>query len=120
AIARDVDDELTILAVDLGIDDRMLGNLVEIVRIVRGVLETPFDLAVGRIDREHACGPFVVAGPIFRTVVRAGIADALIKRVALRIVGRGLPDRRPAVLPALLAILPGLVARLAGARNRVG
>src|SRR5262249_53221647 len=119
-IARDVDDELAILAVDLGVDDRVLGDLVVVVGVVRGVLEAPLDLAVRWADREHACGPFVVAGPIFRIVVRAGIADALIERVALRIVGGSLPDRRAAMFPVLLAILPGLIAGLAGTRNRIG
>src|SRR5262249_37314950 len=37
-----------------------------------------------------------------------------------RIVSGGFPDRAAAVLPALLAVLPGLVARFAGARDRVG
>src|SRR5262249_6240857 len=53
-------------------------------------------------------------------IVRAGIADALVERVALGVVGRGLPHRAAAVLPALLAVLPGLVAGLAGAGNGVG
>src|SRR5207248_947348 len=39
---------------------------------------------------------------------------------ALRIVGRGLPDRAATVLPALLAVLPGLVAGFAGAGDGVG
>src|SRR5262249_57491554 len=112
AVARDVNDELAILAVDLGVDDRVLGDLVVVVGVVRCVLEAPLDLAVGRADREHARRPLVVAGPILRIIVRARIADALIERVALWIVGRGLPDRRAAVLPALLSILPPLVSRL--------
>src|SRR5262249_15907772 len=37
-----------------------------------------------------------------------------------RILGRGLPHRSAAVLPALLAVLPRFIARLAGARDRVG
>src|SRR5215813_1383419 len=101
AVAGDVDDELTILAVDLGVDDWMLGYLVEIVGVVGRILESPLDLAVGGIDREHARRPLVVAGPIFRIIVRTGIADALIERIGLRIVGGGLPDRRAAMLPAL-------------------
>src|SRR5262249_3950381 len=36
------------------------------------------------------------------------------------IVSRGFPDRGAAVFPALLAVLPGLVARLARARDRIG
>jgi hypothetical protein len=46
AVARRMDDELAVFAVDLRIDDRVLGDFVEVVRIVRGILETPLDLAV--------------------------------------------------------------------------
>src|SRR5262249_39439903 len=45
AIARRVQQELAILPVELGVDDRMLRDLVEIVGIVRGVLVAPLDLA---------------------------------------------------------------------------
>src|SRR5262249_33850148 len=86
----------------------------------RGVLEAPLDLAVVGSDGEHARRPLVVAGAILNVVVRSGIADALIEGVGLRIVGRGLPDRAAAVLPAVLAVLPGLVAGLAGAGDGVG
>src|SRR5262249_40589066 len=92
AVAGGVDDQLAILAVDLGVDDRVLGDLIVVVGIVGCVLETPFDLAIGRVDRKHARGPLVVAGSIFRIIVGAGIADALVERVALRIIGGGLPD----------------------------
>src|SRR5262249_54528468 len=119
AVAAGVHHELAILAIDLGVDDRMLGDLIVVIRIVGRVLVAPFDLAVRGREREHAGGPLVVARPIFRIPVGASIADALVKRVSLRIVGRGLPDRGAAVLPALLAVLPGLVAGLAGARNGV-
>src|SRR5262249_13672059 len=96
-----------------GVDDRVLGDLVEVIGVVRGVLEAPLDLAVARREREHACGPLVVARPVFRVPVRAGIADALVERVGLWIVGRGLPARRAAVLPAF-------VAGLAGAGDGIG
>ena len=115
-----MDDQLAILAVDLDLDDRVLGDLVEVVGIVRRVLVAPLDLAVAWAERQHACRPFVVAGAVFRVPVRAGIADALIERVGVGVVGRGLPDRSAAVLPAVLAVLPGLVAGLAGARDGVG
>src|SRR5262249_46505328 len=45
---------------------------------------------------------------------------ALIERVGVGIIGRGLPHRAAAMLPAVLAILPGVVARLTGARDREG
>src|SRR5262249_40287955 len=103
------------------------GDLVVVVRILRRVLEAPLDLAVVRAEREHARRPLVVARTVLDVVVRAGVADALVERVGLRIVGRGLPDRAAAVLPALLAVLPallaflpGLVAGSAGAGNGVG
>src|SRR5262249_18389036 len=99
---------------------RVLGDLVVVIRILRGVLEAPLDLAVVRVDGEHARRPLVVAGAIRDVVVGTGIADALVEGVGLRIVGRGLPDRAAAVLPAVLAILPGLVAGLAFARDGVG
>ena len=119
-IAACVHDQLAILAIDLGVDDRMLGDLVVVIGIVGRVLEAPLDLAVRRREGEHARGPLVVARPVFRVPVRAGIADALVERVGVRIIRGGLPDRRAAVLPALLAVLPGFVARLAGTRNGVG
>src|SRR5262249_37917179 len=68
----------------------------------------------------HAGGPLVVAGAVFGIPVRTGIADALIDCVGVGIIGRGLPDRGAAVFPALLAVLPGLVAGFAGARDRIG
>jgi hypothetical protein len=37
--------ELAILAIDFGVDDRVLGDFVEIIGIVGGVLEAPLDLA---------------------------------------------------------------------------
>src|SRR5262249_30356617 len=46
--------------------------------------------------------------------------DALIERVGLWVVSGGFPDRGAAMLPALLAVLPGLVAGLARARDGVG
>src|SRR4029077_3053892 len=109
AIARGMDHELAVLAIDLGVDDRVLGDFVVVVGIVGGILVAPFDLAVVRAERQHARGPLVVARAIFGVPVGAGIADALIEGIALRIVGRGLPYGSAAVLPALLAVLPGLV-----------
>src|SRR6202011_4665636 len=81
---------------------------------------TPLDRAVIGAEREHARRPFIVARPVFGIVVRAGIADTLVERVGVRVIGGGLPDRPAAMFPALLAVLPGLVAGLAGARDRVG
>ncbi len=112
--------QLAILAIDLGVDERVLGDFVKVIGIVRGVLETPLDLAVARADGEHARGPFVVARPVFGVEVRAGISDALVERVRVRIVGRGLPDRAAAMPPALLAVLPGLATWLPGTGDRVG
>src|SRR5579871_3926985 len=119
AVAGGVHHELAVLAVDLGVDDRVFGDFVEIIGIIRRVLEAPFDLAVIRAQRQHARGPLVVAGAIFRVPVWPGIADALVERVGLRVIGRGLPHGPAAMLPALLAVLPGLVAGLAGTRDRV-
>src|SRR5258708_1778267 len=120
AVAGGMDHKLAVLAADLGIDDRVLGDFVEVIGIVRGVLVAPLDLAVVRADRQHARRPLAVAGAIFRIPIRARIADTLVESVGLRIVGRGLPHRSAAVLPALLAVLPGLVAGLSRARDRVG
>src|SRR5262245_26388621 len=119
-VAGRVHDHLAVLAIDLGVDDRVLGNLVVVVGVVRGVLEAPLDLAVARRDREHARRPLVIAGPVFGVPVGAGVANALIERVGVGVIGGSFPDRRPAVLPAFLAVLPGLVAGLAGTRDRVG
>ena len=51
AVARPVHHELAALAVDRGVDDLVLGDLVVVIRIVRGVLETPLDPAVVRVHR---------------------------------------------------------------------
>src|SRR5262249_4243125 len=83
------------------------------------VLEAPFDLAIAWIHGEHARSPFVVAGPVFGVVIRAGVADALVDGVGVLVVGGRHPDRPAAVLPVVLAILPGLMAGLAHAWNRV-
>src|SRR5271163_4004937 len=61
--------------------------------------------------------PLVVARPVFGVVIRAGIADALVDGLGFGIIGRGHPHRSAAVFPVLLAVLPRLVAGLAGARN---
>src|SRR5712672_3572784 len=114
AVARGMHDELAVLAVDFGVDDRVFGYFVVIVWIVRCVLVAPFDLAVGGRDRGHTCRPFVISRPVFRVPVRARIADALIDGVGIGIVGGGFPDRCAAMAPAFLAVLPGLVAGLAG------
>src|SRR5882757_2554717 len=119
AVAGGMDDKLAVLAADLGIDDRVLGDFVEVIGIVRGVLIAPLDLAVGGAERQHACRPFAVARPVFRIPIGPGIADPLVECVALGVVGCGLPDRAAAVLPAVLAVLPGLVAGLAFAGDRV-
>src|SRR5262249_4366009 len=116
-VARRMHHELAVLAANPGVDDRVLGDLVIVVRILRGILEAPLDLAVVGAHGEHARRPLVVARPVLDVIVRAGVADALVEGVGLRIVGRGLPDRGAAVLPAVLAILPRLVAGFAGAGN---
>src|SRR5262245_27824572 len=120
AVARSVHNELAILAIDLGVDDRMLRDLVVIVGVVWGVLVTPLDLAVVWADRHHAGRPLVVARAIFRIPVGAGIADALVEGIGLGIVGSGLPHRAAAVLVALLAVLPAVAADLAWRRDGVG
>src|SRR5262249_21127593 len=93
---------------------------VEVIGVVRGVLIAPLDLAVARAQRQHARRPFAVARTVFRIPVRSGIADALVYGVGFRVVGRGFPHRAAAVLPALLAVLPRLVAGLAHARDGIG
>ena len=47
AVARGMHHQLAVLAVDLGVDDRVLGDLVEVIGIVGRVLVAPLDLAVG-------------------------------------------------------------------------
>src|SRR5262249_17257903 len=95
---------------DLGVDDRVLGDFIEVVRIVRGVLVTPLDLAVVGAEREHARRPLAVARPVFRIPVAAGIADALVEAVAVPSIGGGLPDRAAALHRALRAGRPVLVS----------
>src|SRR5262249_57652124 len=91
-----------------------------VVGVVGRVLEAPLDPARHGIEREHARGPLVVAGTVFGVIVGTGIADALIDGLGLGIVGRRNPHGSAAVLPVLLAVLPRLVARLPGARDREG
>src|SRR5258708_19440697 len=112
AVAGGMDHKLAVLAADLGIDDRVLGDFIEIIGIVRRILVAPLDLAVRRSDRQHARRPLVVARPILRVPIRAGIADTLVESVGLRIVGRALPHPSAAVLPPLLSFLPALVPAL--------
>ena len=50
AVARGMHDQLAVLAVHLGVDDLVLGDLVEVVGVVRGVLVAPLDLAVGGLS----------------------------------------------------------------------
>src|SRR5215831_744404 len=118
-VARCMHHKLAILAINLGINDWVLGDFIEIIGIVWGILEAPFDLAVVGGDCEHARGPFVVAWAIFRVPIGAGIADALVESISFGIVSGCLPNRRSAVLPAFLAVLPGLVTGFAGTRNGV-
>ena len=92
AVARRMHDQLAILAVDFRVDDRVLGYLVEVIGIIRRVLEPPFDGAGRGIERKHARRPLIVAGPVLRIPVGAGIADALVERVGLRVIGRSFPD----------------------------
>src|SRR5215470_18881044 len=115
-----MDNELAVLTGDFGIDDRVLGDFVEIIGVVRGVLVAPLDFAVVWTDGEDARCPFIVTRPVFGVPVRPGITNPLVERVGFRIVGRGLPHRGATMLPAVLAVFPGLVAGFAGARDGVG
>ena len=102
---------------------------VVVVDIVRRELVMPFQLAGVGVERDDRIGVEVVAWPLRAVVVGAGVADAPIRQVELRIVGAGHPDRAAAVLPGVgiaeaLRVgfgqrLPRLVAGLAGRRNRV-
>src|SRR5262249_24135436 len=112
--------QLAILAIDLGIDDLVLGDFVIVVRVVGRVLEPPLDLAVVGVERQHARRPFVVARAIFGIVIGTGVADALIDGLGLGIIGRCHPPGGAAVFPAPFAVFPGLVAGLAGAGDGVG
>src|SRR6267154_5502129 len=86
AVAGGMNHKLAVLAADLGIDDRVLGDFIEIIGIVRRILIAPLDLAVVRAERQHARRPLVVAGAIFRVPIRARIADALIEGISFRVV----------------------------------
>src|SRR2546423_6914209 len=119
-VAGGVHHQLAIFAIDLGVDDRVFGDLVKVVGVIGRVLVAPFDLAVARADRQHARRPFVVARPVFGVPVGPGVADALVERIGIGVIRGGLPHRCAAVLPALLTVLPGLIAGLAGAGDGVG
>src|SRR3569833_157647 len=75
------------------------------------------DLAGVGIEREHRGGVEIVAG-MSLAGPRRGVADAPIDRLGLLVVIAGHPGGAAAVLPVVS--LPGLVARLAFARNGEG
>ena len=120
AVARGVHHELAVLAVHLGVDDRVLGDLVVVIGVVGRVLVAPLDLAVGRRDREHARGPFVVAGAVFRCPSPGRHCRCPGRRCRSRDRRSRSPRSRRRRASSDPAVLPGLVAGLAGARDRVG
>src|SRR5262249_13117291 len=86
-------------------------------RVTGRKLVMPLDLAGLRIERVYRVGIEVVA-LANSGVERPGIADAPIHGMELGIERAGNPGRAAAVLPGVSR--PGLVARLARARHRIG
>ena len=113
-------DQLAVLAVDLGVDEDVARHLVVVAVVVRRVLEVPFDLAVGGVERDRAVGEEVVAGTIGAVVARDRIAGTPIGDVGVGVVGAGDIEGAATGLPGIDLVLPGLTARLARGRNGKG
>src|SRR5437899_6519861 len=75
------------------------------------------DLAGGGVERDHSRRVEVVAG-MHVARPRRRVARPPERQVELRIIVRGEPDRDAAGLPRLA--FPGVMPRLARARDRVG
>ena len=120
AVAVGVQRGAHVLAVDVGIDEGVLRDGIEIVGIVRRVLESPQELAGIGIQGDGAVGPQVVARAIGVIPVRTGIGRAPDDDVEFGVIGARHPGGAAAGLPGAVVVLPGFVTRLARPRNGVG
>ena len=75
-------------------NDDLRGIIV--VRIVRRVLEIPFQLAGIDIQRDNAIGIKIVAGPALAGPLRIGLARPVIDKLQLGIISAADPDRAAA------------------------
>ena len=92
---------------------------VVIPEVVMNLLEVPAVLAGASLDRNDRRREQVVAGAHGAVEIGARIAGREIDQPELGVDGRRLPHRRAAVHPHLVVLRPGVVAELAGARDRV-
>ena len=117
--------ERRLLALDRRVHQHELVDAVVVPDVVRRRLVVPDDLAGVGVEGERAGGVEIGVLAVLAAVRPAdpappgrGVAGAVVDEVELRVVGADEPGGAPARLPRLA--LPRLVARLAGARDRVG
>src|SRR5437763_12648837 len=103
---------LSVLAVDLGVDQDVGAGLVVVPIVVRRVLMPPGDLAAARVEGDGARGVEIVARPERGIVGRYRIAGAPIGQVVGRIVSPGAVERAAAGQVGVDLVLPGLAAGL--------
>src|SRR5262245_57813312 len=120
AVAAGMRNDLAVLAVDLGVDQDVSAGLVVVHVVVRRILVPPQDLAVRRAQRGPAGGEQTVAGTIGRIVGGNWIARAPIGEIGDRIVGTGAVEGAAAGQVGVMAVLPGLAARLTRRRDGIG
>ncbi len=101
AIAIEVNQDLLHLPAERHVEQDLLVDTVVVVLIVRGKLVIPVRLARGRIPREDARRPLVIARPLVR-IPRSGISGSMYERVELGIVGDPAPDIAATDLPGVL------------------
>ena len=106
-------------AVVLQIEQHDGARAVVVPDVVMHLLEVPAVFPGLRLDRDDRCRVQVVALAHGTVVVGARVAGGKEQESELGIDGRCLPHRRAAVLPDLVVLRPGFVARLAGARDRI-
>ena len=101
--------ELGVVPFDIG-QDRDLHRVV-VVRVIRGELEMPPQLARVGIQRDHRARVEIVTRALCPVEIRTRIADAPVRQVELRVIRPRHPDRTAAVTPGLRIAVCGRVRR---------
>src|SRR5262249_14434188 len=72
------------------------------------------------IETERRVGVEIVARAVFRIEHRRRLAGAPERQLEIWIIGAGLPEGPGTLLPGIVVVLPGFVARLARRRHAEG